>query len=137
MKKGLFWCVDYKSDKPILVIKAVDCDNYGNALTDDVEYTSKSKENFNHKIEWDKFDSRITKGNKYNFYPRGRVEIKNCRVIIYLNPDINSKKVIQRVVEVFELEDITDIKIHSDGSSHYEYTAGKSFDNNFKYKKLL
>lgn len=46
MKKGLFWFVNSE-----LITKFVECNAEGMAL-EDVEYTSKSGENFNHKIEW-------------------------------------------------------------------------------------
>lgn len=121
MKKGLFWCVDHNINEPSLVTKAVECDIHGNAVTENVIFSSKSGGNFNHKIEWAHMDKSISKGNKYNYYPRGRVEIKNSKVIIFLNPDINSENVIRKIIDEFELTDVTDIKIVADGSKHYEY----------------
>ena len=32
------------------------------------------------------FPHYITKNKPYNYYPRGRVEIKNGKVSIYMNP---------------------------------------------------
>ena len=123
MRIGLFWCINHNNE-PVLIIKAVECDDYGNALVDSIIYSSKSGENFNHKIEWSRLDKSITKGKKCNYYPRGRVEVKNSKVTIYLNPDINREVVIQKIFDEFELRDSMDIKIKTDGSKHYKYVMG-------------
>lgn len=46
--KGVFWYVPGKEE---LIVKKVACDNNGMAL-ELTEYTSKSGDNFNHKIEF-------------------------------------------------------------------------------------
>ena len=83
MKKGLFWVVNHDANEPILITKSVECNADGTAL-ENVEYTSKSGENFNHKIEWGKFGKEITKGKEYNYFPRGRVEINKGRITVFL-----------------------------------------------------
>lgn len=115
MKKGLFWVVDYN-----LITKSVKCNIEGKAL-ESVEYTSKSGENFNHKIEWGKLSKEITKGKEYNYFPRGRVEIYKGRISIFLNPDINNEVVINKVIDEFGLHNIDNIRIIADGSRHYGY----------------
>lgn len=120
MKKGLFWVVNHNTDEPILIIKSVACNTEGKELIS-VEYTSKSGENFNHKIEWGKLSKEITKGKEYNYFPRGRVEINKGRVAIFLNPDINNEVVINKVIEEFELQNIENIRLIDDGSRHYGY----------------
>ena len=117
MKKGLFWFVNSE-----LITKSVECNIEGKALKS-TEYTSKSGENFNHKIEWGNFRKEITKGKAYNCFPRGRVEINKGRIVIFLNPYINNEVVINKVVEEFELQNIENIRIVADGSRHYEYHA--------------
>lgn len=121
MRKGIFWCINHNTDEPSLISKAVECDINGNVAVSDVTYTSKSGANFNHKIEWKNIDKSISKGKDFNYYPRGRVEVKNSGVIIYLNPDINNDLVIGKIIEEFDLKGVGDIKIKSDGSKHYEY----------------
>ena len=44
-------------------------------------------------------DKSITEGHPYNYYPRGRVEIKNGKIIIFLNPDINKPSIIKEIAE--------------------------------------
>lgn len=129
MKKGLFWFVNSE-----LITKFVECNAEGMAL-EDVEYTSKSGENFNHKIEWENLSKEITKGKEYNYFPRGRVEINKGKITIFLNPDINSEDVINKVIEEFELQDIENIRIVTDGSRHYEYQ--RMFDYEFKINNKL
>ncbi len=80
--KGIFW---YNPINKKLIVKKVACDKDGVAF-EHVEYSSKSGNNFNHKAEWGKFPKSITRGQPYNYYPRGRVEIKNNKAKVYLNP---------------------------------------------------
>jgi hypothetical protein len=109
------------SDNFGLIIVAVECDCHGKSMHCDVEYTSKSGENFNHQMEWVKLDKKITQGRKYNYLPRGRVEVKNNKVSIFLNPNINTERIIQTIIRDFDLSGIEDIKVQSDGSKHYKY----------------
>ena len=80
--KGIFW---YNPTKKKLIVKKVKCNSDGVAL-EHVEYSSKSGNNFNHKAEWSKLPKSVTNGQPYNYYPRGRVEIKNHKAKVYLNP---------------------------------------------------
>lgn len=121
MKKGIFWCTNHNSETPSLIIRAVECDMNGISLAEDIVYSSKSGDNFNHKLEWSRYNKEVSKSKKYNYYPRGRVEIKKSKVIIFLNPDINKETVIGKIIEEFDLEDVKDIRIVADGSKHYEY----------------
>ena len=123
MKKGVFWCKDFSSDMPTLIVIAVDCDEYGNALCP-VEFSAKSGQNFNHQAEWQKLGKSITGRNPYNYYPRGRVEIKNKKVTVFLNADINREQIISLIKKEFELFDeqkLLSLTVKSDGSKHYQY----------------
>ena len=126
MKKGIFRCVEAKSEHPWLITVSVSCDAEGNPDTPAV-FTSKAGMNFNHKAEWEKLDKSIRGGLPYNYYPRGRVETRKGKVTVYLNPDINREDIIQIVFEVFELkqaDDIREISVKGDGSQHYRYLSG-------------
>ena len=80
--KGIFW---YDPTNKKLIVKKVACKSDGEAI-EHVEYSSKSGNNFNHKAEWSKLPKSVTNGQPYNYYPRGRVEIKNNKAKVYLNP---------------------------------------------------
>ena len=120
MKKGIFWCMD-KNDVNLYTV-SVACNSNG-IETENVVYSSKSGTNFNHKTEWEKADKKITGTHPYNYYPRGRVEVKNGRAIIFLNPDINTKEILEEIYRVFELkeDELKNILIKSDGSHNYGY----------------
>lgn len=83
--KGIFWYVP--AERRLIAVK-VACDQNGTALTA-VEYSSESGDNFNHKSEWAKMPESVTYGKPYNYFPRGRVEVKNGKAAIYFNPALS------------------------------------------------
>ena len=124
--KGIFW---YNPTTKKLIVKKVACNSYGEAL-EPVEYSSKSGNNFNHKVEWSKLPKSVTCGQPYNYYPRGRVEIKNNKAKVYLNPilvyhDSNAKKPwcpISLIEKEFGLGLKTiRAELIPDNSKHYNY----------------
>lgn len=123
MKKGIFWCMDFDTNHPKLIIAAVACDR--NGLTNEAAaFSAKSGENFNHKAEWSKPDKRITREKPFNNYLRGRVEIKNGKAAIFLNPDLPSEPVIRQIFDAFEIaanNGLKSIRVQRDGSWHYRY----------------
>lgn len=62
--------------------------------------------------------NKITQGKPYNYYPRGRVEIKNGKATVYLNPALNTNEITQNIKAEFGLSDIKTV-FKSDGSEHY------------------
>ena len=128
MKKGLFWCKNYNSDAPELITVSIACD--ANGQTDaqpDGFFSAKSGDNFNHRLEWARFGQEITEGHPFNYYPRGRVEIRNGKATIYLNPAINREDIIAKVVAAFALDapaELKSIRAVNDGSEHYRFLCG-------------
>lgn len=123
MKKGVFWCRDFDTNHPKLIIVAVPCEE--NGLTNETAaFSAKSGENFNHKTEWSKLDKSITQGKPFSYYPRGRVEIRNGKATIFLNQDIHSEPVLRQIFDAFEIAEhngLKSIRIQRDGSWHYRY----------------
>ena len=128
MYKGIFWCYvscfdDDLYSHTVLPVR-VKCDINGKEI-ENVEYSSKSGENFNHEIEWRK----LAKGNRkyrnkpFDFYPRGRVELKNGKVKIFANPTIiEDEEALALIIRAFELESVkSSIELHADNSKHYRY----------------
>ena len=123
MKKGIFWCTDRSADPPAFIIVSTECDADGNALSEDICFSSKSGTNFNHRAEWARLDRKITGGRPFNYYPRGRVEIRKCKAMIYLNPVLNEERTVSEIKRLFDLKEssgILMIRIISDGSAHYQ-----------------
>lgn len=48
----------------------------------------------------------ITHGKEYNYYPRGRVEIKGGKAVIYLNPALNSEEMLAELTRLFGLDEL-------------------------------
>lgn len=89
--KGIFWWMDGS-----LVCRKALCSDTGTPL-EPVEFTAKNGENFNHKVEWEKLPRRVTGGRPYNYYPRGRVEVKRSKATVYLNPQLNRDDVLTQI----------------------------------------
>ena len=90
---------------------------------EEAEFSSKSGDNFNHEIEWEKRkdSARICRRHPYNYYPRGRVEIKNGKIKIFANPVIMEEPdAMEDIIKAFELEEVKDnVSWIADGSKHY------------------
>ena len=110
MQKGLFWLVD-----GVLVCVKAACDASGKAAQP-CDFSSKSGENFNHRIEWAKFPRSVTHGAPFDFYPRGRVEIKNGAAAVWLHPSLAGEE--KRIREEFGLSGIP-VRFRPDHSAHY------------------
>lgn len=116
--KGIFW---YDPSQGRLIVKKVACNENGAAL-EAVEYSSKSGDNFNHQAEWAKMPKSVTGGHPYNYYPRGRVEVKKNKATVYLNPVLNTPRVVELIDVEFGLCNGTiSVRTVPDGSSHYGY----------------
>lgn len=124
MRNGIFWCANFDTECPELITVSAACDKNGDSK-EPVRFSSKSGNNFNHRPEWERLDRSITVGRPFNYYPRGRVEIKNGKATVFLNPVINKECVVRRIMDAFELMtgELNCINIKSDGSSHYRFTC--------------
>ena len=124
MRKGIFWCANFDTECPELITVSAACDKNGDSK-ELVRFSSKSGNNFNHRPEWERLDRSITAGRPFNYYPRGRVEIKNGKATVFLNPAINKECIVYRIMDAFELMtgELNCINIKSDGSSHYRITC--------------
>lgn len=124
MRKGIFWCANLDTECPELITVSAACDKNGDSK-ELVRFSSKSGNNFNHRPEWERLDRSITAGRPFNYYPRGRVEIKNGKATVFLNPAINKECIVYRIMDAFELMtgELNCINIKSDGSSHYRFTC--------------
>ncbi|MCI8332320.1 MAG: hypothetical protein HFE78_05805 [Clostridiales bacterium] len=105
----------------LLCVK-VCCDPFGNPI-EQATFSSKSGDNFNHQAEWNNLSKKQTNGKQFNYYPRGRVELKNGKAVVYLNPALNTHDVKIQITEKFGLtkqNGILSVAFKSDGSRHYE-----------------
>ena len=124
--KGVFWIKDKESiDESSVSIKAL-CDINGNFIdlsSINPDTLSKNETNFNHQKVWHAFDKKITGNKPYNYYPRGRVEIKNGKAVIYANVSIATEDLKIWAISVFNLikeNGIKAVALKPDGSNHYK-----------------
>lgn len=120
--KGIFWIPDIDNPNKDYCFKI-----YSNADGDtiqdpELQINAKSGNTYNHKETWKKLPSSLTKNHKYNYYPRGRVEIHNQVAKIFLNGNINIEEIIYFIKKEFNLTLINGIKkvtVIEDNSFHY------------------
>ena len=121
LRRGVFWVTDI--DSPEMIILSAECDIQGNFLTQPVpELLADNGCEFNHKRVWETFK----RSEKYNYYPRGRVQIRHGKAAIYCNPVLCTDNVIAKVTPAFGLfteNGITSVRVVADGSEHYKYSA--------------
>ncbi len=97
MCKGLFWWIDGK-----LISKTLAPD----------------APNVSHRNVWATLPSHITSGLPFDYYPRGRVELRRGRAIVFLSPYICTQEVLSETLREFGLEGIS-TEMKADGSHHY------------------
>lgn len=103
-KKGIFWIVDREdlsANEPYLFRIPVDLAGVPIYLTPIPPLNSKHGDNYNHKKTWEEcLTPELRLGKPYNFYPRGRVEIKDTKsATIFLTPDLATEDVIAYLKE--------------------------------------
>ena len=119
--RGVFWIKDAVNLDAIVVKE--ECDDKGMFLgTIDNRRLSKAGCNFNHEAVWKTLSRNITEGRPYNYYPRGRVEIRSGRAVIFANANIACNRLISWCADEFNLtkeNGIKSISLKADGSLHY------------------
>ena len=120
--KGVFWITEAQSEQYFFRIP---CNSMGD-ITGATEYPlcSKNGNNYNHKILWSLLSKSFTGNKPFDYFPRGRVEIRNAKATVYLNPDINTDELQSCIISIFGLlkeNGIKTVRFVSDGSSHYNY----------------
>jgi len=92
-----------------------------------IALNAKSGNTYNHKKLWEdeiQTNPAYKPYNKkpYDHYPRGRVDISNNRVTIYLNPYINRDIIIAEIKQRFGLntQNIPKVRVIVDNSEHYK-----------------
>ena len=117
MYKGIFWLADGK----LLTVKVL-CDGDGTPL-EAADFTAKSGENFNHRAEWARLPKSVTGGLSFDYWPRGRVEIRRGRATIFLHPSLNRESMLRWIRSAFQLDGEIPVRVVSDGSAHYRCGA--------------
>ena len=122
--KGIFWVKDVDDIYGTGLFFPINCDINGEVQNDlDYNFSSNNGRTYNHEKLWKKLSPKITDNKKYDYYPRGRVEINRGKAIIYCSPYIACDELKDWCIDKFNLtafNGIKSIRIVSDGSSHYK-----------------
>jgi len=126
MRKGLFWLIPDEDGGQKLLAFSLACNENG-VLTEPqilpFAYNSRKGDSFTHKASWEMVAAgqpREIRSKAWNYYPRGRVEIKHGKATVYYNPSISDWAGFEAaILEEFDLW--RDPTFKADGSKHYEY----------------
>lgn len=114
--KGIFWFVKESGDDEFRIIsKTISPEDY------DFTGNSKNGETYNHRLTWNLISAnepRTIRNREWNYFPRGRVEIKRNKATVYLNPVLNEEKYQKKITEAFNLSSLN-VRFVQDGSEHY------------------
>lgn len=112
--KGIFWFVkkDHEDEYKILYL--------GIPVSEDIQGNSKNGLTYTHEKTWKSLvtDKEIS-SYSWNYFPRGRVELRNFKANIYLNPNIDCEPYRSMIIDAFNLK-CTPCRFIADGSNHYK-----------------
>ena len=122
--RGVFWVTDTELSEDSIIDVKIACTRDGR-LTDadsDTQAEHLQKE-INHKKIWAQLPHKVTLGKPFDYYPRGRVEVrKGGSVLIFCSPYICTDKLKEAISNLFGLTEQNGIKgvtLKADGSAHY------------------
>ena len=88
---------------------------------------------YNHRRIWDALPDGMTDGKPFDYYPRGRVEIRNGKARIFANPLLGNDACMRVIENAFGLNGagLDSVEFISDGSDHYKshFDSGYSGTN--------
>lgn len=123
LSHGVFWIADLDDIRNnTCYCFPIPCTPDGVNTGDTSHLDAKSGTTYNHEKLWSRLPSELTHGMPFDHYPRGRVQIRNGKAVIFLNPNIATDEVKDFLVEEFHLtaaNGIKSVSVKADGSSHY------------------
>lgn len=119
--KGIFWIKDIENIYISFVCVKEEVNKDG-MVNDNSNINSRKGNNYNHRITLEKLEREVTDRKPYNYYPRGRVEIRNRKATIYAHPDICTREIMIMIINEFNLHkenNIDKVVMNPDYSKHY------------------
>ena len=123
--RGIFWIKDLdnlESNSNYLI--KIETNENGEALNYPFPLNSKNGNDYTHKASWPLLPSNQTRNKTFDYYPRGRVEIKNGDKTIYFNPILNKEEIINYIKKEYCLSG--EVKIIPDFHKHYKCNLDRS-----------
>ncbi len=118
LKRGVFWVTDIENAEIIIVSAACNTNGVFAEIIPQ-EYLSKNGDEFNHRRVW----KSLHNSKNFDYYPRGRVQIRNSKAIIFCSPHICTDHIVGKIKQKFGLNKsngIVSVKVIADGSEHYK-----------------
>ena len=100
-KRGLFWYMDV--ELLCFPVSGAEVDTVGN----------------NHRRLWKTLPHSLTGGMPYNYFPRGRVELRHGKTLAYLHPTLCTPGIYARIRHAFSMPDEVPLSFKADGSRYY------------------
>lgn len=126
--KGIFWIKNLDEPGDGTVVFRTPCDPNGNTIYDpSVPYSSADGRSFNHKVSWRTLPKSLTAGKPFDWYPRGRTELRNGVAYLYCNPILCTDALKTWATEMFGLTEqngVKEIRLMPDHSNHYRCAIG-------------
>lgn len=123
LSQGVFWITDLDDIRNnTCYCFPIPCTPDGVNTGDTSHLDAKSGATYNHEKLWSRLPSELTHNRPFDHYPRGRVQIRNGKAVIFLNPNIATEEVKDFIVGEFHLTSengIHSVSVKADGSSHY------------------
>ena len=123
--RGIFWIKDLDNleNNSKFLIK-IETNENGDALNYPFPLNSKKHNNYVHIKTWPLLPINLTNNKSFDYYPRGRVEIKNGDKMLYLNPILYKEEVINYIKKEFHLTGF--VKVIPDFHEHYKCEFDRS-----------
>ena len=119
---GVFWIKDIDNPDTTLFFK-IPTDISGEVNKEGLNLNAKSGITYNHEKLWKELPKSLTNNKTFDYYPRGRVQIKNGVADIFLNPNLlkdDIKKLIVNEFNLYSVNGIKKVRFHADYSEHYK-----------------
>lgn len=100
-KRGLFWYVN--GELLCFPVSGEEADTVSN----------------NHRRFWETLPHSLTGGMPYNYFPRGQVELRHGKAVVYLHPTLCTPEIYAQIRHAFSLPDEIPVSFKADGSQHY------------------
>lgn len=118
MYRGIFWIKDLDNlENNSDYLFKIETNDNGDALNYPFPLNSKNRNDYVHKETWLMLPFNLTKNKPFDYYPRGRIEIKHKEVLLYINPILNEDRIINYLKKEFCL---TEVKVMLDFHEHYK-----------------
>lgn len=125
LSKGIFWITnpDCVEENELFFRIPVDSMGVIDGSVDRTVLNSKNQDNYNHKRTWESLNTKESRNKRFDYYPRGRVEITGGKATIFATPCICTEEIVFYIIKEFELTEengIQRVVVIPDHSEHYK-----------------